>query len=157
MTSRVRVRIGRRTANELGESLKFVESAVRARSLVAVHSEDHALAAVVRLFAVNPDGLSIVDNEREGGVRIGSIDGHEARIEASPVSELLARRTKSRLGNGVVLCDELEDLLGFYINIGGFSDEGVRLTIVSRTLAVILGGLNVRPLFSPTLMRCSTP
>lgn len=114
MTSRVRVRIGRSSVDELGESDKLVECVVRGRSLIAVHSEDHALSAVARLSAVNPDGLRIVDSESEGtGSGIGRIDGHEARIEAGPVSELLARRTESRLGNGVVLRDELEDLLGF--------------------------------------------
>jgi hypothetical protein len=131
-----------RTVDELGESDKVLEFFVRGRTLIAVHSEDHAAAAVVRLSAVRPDGLRVVDSDGEGlGSGRGSIDGLEVRIETGPFSELLARRTERRLGNGVVLRDELENdrVADIGSDPGGVEGKGTIFTDFDAMLNAFIG------------------
>jgi len=110
LTSRVRVGSAVDVLGESGE-----RSVVAVRRLIGIDSEDHALAAVVRLPAVHPDWINVVDGDvigREGSGR--RVDGYEARIETFLAGggdklELAARSTEGGLCNGVVLRSELKN------------------------------------------------
>lgn len=110
--------VGRSTVNGLGSSDELIEFLFRG----GVDGEDHTLAAVLVLPAVHPDWALILDSEVEGREWARVIcDGHELRIEAllfPGILELVARSIESGLRNGVILREELENLLGVYVNIG---------------------------------------
>ena len=77
------------------------------------------------LPAVHPDWFLILDSDVEGREYTRAIcDGHELRIEALlfvGILEAAARSIESGLRNGVVLREELENLLGFISTSGAFS------------------------------------
>jgi len=95
------------------------------------------------LPAVHPDWLLILDSDVESRECSRAIcDGHEARIEALLCRGkllLAARSIESGLRSGVVLRDELENLLGL-ISTSGTFQRLVSLTMVSWGLAATYGG-----------------
>jgi hypothetical protein len=86
---------------------------------------------VLVLPAVHPDWLLILDSDMEGREITRVIcDGLEVRIEALVIRrklELAARIIERGLRSSVVLCDELENLLGFISTSATFYKYRVHL------------------------------
>ena len=80
-------------------------------SLVGVHGRvddtDHSLLAMLALGAVEPDGIGVVDHDREDWLGLAHLSRHETREEALHARHYVlnghTRLSECRLCDGVVL------------------------------------------------------